>query len=1191
MSLTRRVFPFLRWFDHYSRATLRADFISGVTVALVLVPQSMAYAQLAGLPTYYGLYAAFLPPIVASLFGSSHQLATGPVAVVSLITSAALEPLATAGSEQYVAYALLLALMVGLFQFALGVLKLGLVVNFLSHPVVNGFTSAAALIIATSQLSKIFGVYVDKAPHHYETIYRVVAAALHHTHWPTVGVAALSFATMIILRKVNPRIPNVLVAVVVTTLLSTAVGFENNATIDCRQIRSEQAVNLIRAFNQTIKTREEFEVYRLDSQGHVVLAESGPQGLCLQCHELRKADRFKGDVQVTRARPGLSERARRLHELAGLLDRRIAELKEAVSAHRTELRKLTFVREARTDGPARFHLEGEPPSDGVVEPGTWRLKVGAEPLPLEALPVFAGGAVVGTIPEGLPALRLPRFDWTILPKLFAAAVIISLLGFMEAISIAKSMAARTAQKLDPDQELIGQGLSNIVGCMSQSYPVSGSFSRSAVNLAAGGQTGLSNVFSSGVVMIVLLFFAPWLYHLPQAVLASIIMMAVLGLLNVSSFLHTWRTSRFEGTVTLLTFTGTLGFAPHLEWGIAIGVALSVGAYLYRSMRPHVAELAPHPSGAMRDAKRYRLPRCRYIAVVSFEGPLNFASTAYLEREILGRVSELADLKHLLIACEGISEVDASGEETLRRLVGDLRSAGYRVSLVGVPEKVLDVFRRSRLLDEIGTDHLFATRAQAVTTVFSSAHAGVEEPGCPYRSAMPPVCELSLHSDGSFRDAGRHGLEKCRHIASLRIDGSINFANTAFLEQEILDLIADRPALRHVVFFSHGIMAIDDSGAVRLGDLVQKLRASGLAVSFSGLTEDALRILTQNHVTAILESDNLYVTHGRAIASIYARAHSGSSESGCPLQRVAPRLTELSLHDSGTLRNAENHRLQLCRHIGVLRFGGPFVLSNRKAIQSEFIHWAKTRPEVRSVVFDVSTLDSLDEGEAEVLGALVEDVRDAGYRVTFGGFTDRAFETVARSGVADAIGHDEIYPAGLQAVAAVFSDSHADQPVEDCPLAGVLPRLIELSRHADGALRDASRHGLALCQRIVVVRFDGPLNVATIGHFEKELRRAVERRPAARHLLIGGHTFSDLDRIAAEELPLILERLERDGYRAIITGLKDEHLDLLRTGRGLERFGPGQVPPTLDEGIFTIYYEAHRDANNGACPLISASPAP
>ena len=186
-----RVFPFILWFKDYDFSKFRIDFLAGVTVALVLIPQSMAYAQLAGLPAYYGLYASFLPPMIAALFGSSRQLATGPVAVVSLMTAASLEPLATAGSEAFIAYAVLLALTVGVFQFLLGVFRLGLIVNFLSHPVVNGFTNAAAIIIASSQLSKMFGVYVDKAPHHYETIIRVIQAAVAYTHWPTliIGVA------------------------------------------------------------------------------------------------------------------------------------------------------------------------------------------------------------------------------------------------------------------------------------------------------------------------------------------------------------------------------------------------------------------------------------------------------------------------------------------------------------------------------------------------------------------------------------------------------------------------------------------------------------------------------------------------------------------------------------------------------------------------------------------------------------------------------------------------------------------------------------------------------------------------------------------------------------------------------------------------------------------------------------------
>ncbi|MEW5925733.1 MAG: SulP family inorganic anion transporter, partial [Candidatus Zixiibacteriota bacterium] len=237
-----RFLPFLEWFKGYTVHHFRLDFISGITVALVLVPQSMAYAQLAGLPAYYGLYAAFLPPLVASLFGSSRQLATGPVAVVSLMTATALEPLATAGSEMFVAYAILLALLVGLFQLLLGLLRLGLVVNFLSHPVVNGFTNAAALIIASSQLSKIFGVNVVQAEHQYETVYNILRAAWHFTHWPTLGLAILAFIIMYAFRRINPRIPYVLVAVAVSTVISWATGFEHNCTMKLGQIKSNEAV-------------------------------------------------------------------------------------------------------------------------------------------------------------------------------------------------------------------------------------------------------------------------------------------------------------------------------------------------------------------------------------------------------------------------------------------------------------------------------------------------------------------------------------------------------------------------------------------------------------------------------------------------------------------------------------------------------------------------------------------------------------------------------------------------------------------------------------------------------------------------------------------------------------------------------------------------------------------------------------
>ena len=439
-----------------------------------------------------------------------------------------------------------------------------------------------------------------------------------------------------------------------------------------------------------------------------------------------------------------------------------------------------------------------------------------------------GGAVVGRVPKGLPAVHLPSMDGSILVRLVPAALIISLLGFMEAISIAKAMAARTKQKLDANQELVGQGLANIFGSLTLSYPVSGSFSRSAVALQAGARTGLGNVVSGLVVVVVLLFLARWLYYLPEAVLAAIIMVAVLGLVKVDGFVHAWRANRLDGVIGVVAFVVTLAFAPHLEWGIATGVALSLGAYLYRTMRPKVVELAPHPDGALRDASRHELRSCRHLAVISFEGPLNFASVAYLEDEILGRVAEKPGLRHVLVSGNGISEIDASGEETLRKIVDNLRGAGYEVSFSGLSDPVLDVLRRTGLFDRIGAARFYATRAAGdQRDLRLRSTPGSDEPDCPFRQAMPPVVELSLHPDGSLRAAERHGLTCCRHIAAFRFDAPLSFANTAFLEQEILGRVADRPTLRHVIIVAHGISEVDDAAAQKIGDLVQRLRAARL----------------------------------------------------------------------------------------------------------------------------------------------------------------------------------------------------------------------------------------------------------------------------------------------------------------------------------------------------------------------------
>jgi SulP family sulfate permease len=736
-SLLLRALPFLSWFRCLNGPAVRADFIAGVTVALVLIPQSMAYAQLAGLPPYYGLYAAFLPPMVASLFGSSRQLATGPVAVVSLMTAATLEPLATAGSAQYVQYALLLALLVGLFQFALGVLRLGLIVNFISHPVVNGFTNAAALIIATSQLSKIFRVHVDKAQHHYETVYQVVLAALDHTHWPSLAMATLAFGVMYGLRKLDRRIPNVLVAVVVTTVLAWTVDFENDIQVDLARIHSEPVRSAVLDFNASLAEKSDLETLR--SAG-VEGLKSGPalkrvaQRSCAQCHSARNS----GPSRM----PGLHDDHQVLLDMQtllrteGLLQRHLAVVSDDIGKHRLQLRSFRFEPVTSDPNQREFYPIGQVPSGQAGDGRRWYLKVGTERLDEHRLTLTGGGMVVGTIPKGLPALRAPRWDWSVVGRLFMMGMIISLLGFVEAISIAKAMAARTQQRLDPNQELIGQGLANAVGCLAQSYPVSGSFSRSAVNLQAGAVTGLSNVVCSGVVAIVLLFVTPALYHLPQPVLAAVIMMAVVGLLNVRGFIHAWKARRFDGLVVAITFFSTLYFAPHLEWGIALGVSLSLVRYLHATMRPPVADLSLHPDGSLRDASRHALRRCRHIAAIRFDGPLNFANVSYLEDKVMERVADLRELRHVLLVAHGINELDASGEELLGKLVVQLRRQGYDVSFSGLKDDVLDVLKRTGLYETIGADHMFPTQVAALRAIHAAAHRNSTEDPCPLVEVVP-----------------------------------------------------------------------------------------------------------------------------------------------------------------------------------------------------------------------------------------------------------------------------------------------------------------------------------------------------------------------------------------------------------------------------------------------------------------------
>lgn len=703
-----KIFPFILWFKDYNGGKLKVDVLAGITVAMVLIPQSMAYAQLAGLPPYYGLYAAFLPPMVAALFGSSRQLATGPVAVVSLLSAASLEPLATAGGAEFIAYSVILALTVGCFQLFLGVFRLGLIVNLLSHPVVNGFTNAAAIVIASSQFSKLFGVYVDKASHHYQTIINVVISAFHYTHLPTLGMAVLAIAIMVGLKRVNPRIPNVLVAVAVTILLSYFTGFNNDKTISIKKIQAPGVETTINEFNTEIATIERLGTQRANLNNVVkgVREESKARGLSIVT--LRQLDLE--------------------HQLA-VLNSQIDKAKVIAHDKRETLRLIHFlIAENAGDDPV-FYVASTLPKGMETDGHKWRLKVKNSLLNVEKLYMMGAGAVVGTIPEGL-VFAIPRApkNTTYLSaflQLLPFAIIISLVGFMEAIAIAKSMAAKTGQKLDPNQELIGQGLANIIGSFGQSYAVSGSFSRSSVNLQANAVSGISSVVTSIVVAITLLFFTPLLYHLPQSVLASVIMMAVIGLVNVDGFVHAWKAKRSDGVISVIAFACTLYFAPHLHEGILVGVALTFIVFLYKTLRPKVATVAEAEDHAFHITKENQ-EKCEHIAVVRFDGALIFANATYLEDKVLEYIAETPTLSHIIIGCSGIVDLDASGEAALSILVDTVRGSDRHISFCRVKEEVFAVLERTNLLEKIGEKNIFIDGRQAINAAYKAIH---EKDGC------------------------------------------------------------------------------------------------------------------------------------------------------------------------------------------------------------------------------------------------------------------------------------------------------------------------------------------------------------------------------------------------------------------------------------------------------------------------------
>lgn len=684
-SLLQRLLPFLRWLP-YSRQTLRADFIAGLTVALVLVPQAMAYAQLAGMPAYYGLYAAFLPVMVAAAWGSSNQLATGPVALVSLLTASSLAAFAAPGSQAFIALAIVLALLVGLLQLGFGLFRLGALVNFVSHPVIVGFTNAAALIIGLSQLNKLLGVPMDRSENFIRDIWGVIQQ-FGDTHVATLALGASAIVLIAALRKFAPRLPGVLIAVVLTTTLSWWIGFEKNAGAGFDAVADPE----VRAH-----------------LGQYALAEQRKQGLD------RELGAATTNLATARQQHGrLSQQAAARNYEHELLRIQRAELERENRERFRLLRRYVFERISSADGAtSRLVLAGNVPPGAQAQAIHWRI----QGLSHDRLALAGGGQVVGSIPAGLPSLSVPQISWDTLVSMLATASVIAMVGFMEAIAVAKAMAVRTRQRIDPNQELIGQGLANVVGAFSQSFPVSGSFSRSAVNINAGALTGMSSVFTGLLVLLTLLLLTPLLYHLPQAVLAAVIIMAVVNLLNFRYFKHAWQASRHDGIAAAVTFAATLALAPHLDQGVLVGAGLAIVLYLLRTMKPRVALLCRQADGTLREAAADELPSSEAVITLRFDGRLYFANVAYFEDAVLDSITRYPNAKYLLVVGDGINELDASGEEIVRQLNERLRAGGVTMVFSGLKKQVLDVMRATGLDAVIGQGNLFATADQALQAI-------------------------------------------------------------------------------------------------------------------------------------------------------------------------------------------------------------------------------------------------------------------------------------------------------------------------------------------------------------------------------------------------------------------------------------------------------------------------------------------
>ena len=544
--------PFLSWAKHTTPASARQDAMAGLTGAIIVLPQGVAYALIAGLPPEYGLYAAIVPAIIAALFGSSWHLISGPTAALSIVVFTTISPLAQVGTAAYISLVLTLTLMAGLFQLILSLARMGSLVNFVSHSVVVGFTSGAAVVIATSQIKNALGLNLQSTGN-FILNWIAVADNIIATHLPSLAIAALTLATLIVIKRWRRKWPNMLIAMVVGSAATQAL---------------------------------------------LLTSWSG-----------------------------------------------VSEI-----------------------------------------------------------------ALVGEIPSQLPPLSTPLMTWDLLRQLAPGAMALGLLGLVEAVSIARSVATRSGQKIHGNQEFIGQALSNILGSFSSSYATSGSFTRTGVNYEAGATSPLAALFAAVFLALIVLLFAPLAAYITLPSMAAILLMVAWNLIDWHHIKIIYRAGKNEAMVFGVTFAATL-LLP-MEFAIYLGVLLSLVLYLRRTSQPNITALASG-RGAKKlvDAQRSNLPECDVIKIVRIDGALFFGAVDYVQTTLMA-----IPQKHVLIVASGINFIDLAGTELLANEAKRLAAKGGGLYLCNVNGRVIKPIIRNGHLSTIGKRHIFATKALALSTI-------------------------------------------------------------------------------------------------------------------------------------------------------------------------------------------------------------------------------------------------------------------------------------------------------------------------------------------------------------------------------------------------------------------------------------------------------------------------------------------